>query len=360
MKTLIAAGLLALAAHISSAHAAEATPLQTRVDRMFAPWTKGNVPGCATGVTKNGRWMARRGYGSADVERGVRITPDTVFYAASVSKQFTAAAVLRLVDQGKATLDDDIRQHMPELPEYLPPIDIRNLMHHTSGIPDYIGLLIRSGTLHDAHAPDEIVRLLKNQPTVFPAGLMSSYSNSNYFLLGEIVRRASGQSLRKFANDNLFAPLGMTSTRFYDDAAELVPRYAIGYTEEGRSRDQYRPVKTSYAQVGAGGLLTTINDLGKWVRIFDNPDVFADSPRLGQRLLERGALSDGSVIAYGFGLVNERTHGVDVASHMGHFPGFTASFDWIPSRSMGLFVLCNSSQTPIESIRVNLRDEALR
>ena len=119
-------------------------------------------------------------------------------------------------------------------------------------------------------------------------------------------------------------------------------------------------MKTSYAQVGAGGLLTTINDLGKWVRIFDNPNVFADSPRLGQRLLERGALSDGSVIAYGFGLVNERTHGVDVASHMGHFPGFTASFDWIPSRSMGLFVLCNSSQTPIESIRVNLRDEALR
>lgn len=219
-------------------------------------------------------------------------------------------------------------------------------------------MLIRAGTLHDAHSPEEIIQLLANQQTVFPAGRAFSYSNSNYFLLAEIVRRASGRSLRNFANEALFAPLGMTDTRFYDDASEAVPRYASGYIDEGR--DEYRIVKTLYAQVGAGGLLTTINDLGKWVRIFDEPHAIAESPRLGQRLLERGALSDGSAIDYSFGLMNEKERGLDLASHFGRFPGFASSFSWIPSKRMGIFILCNSSQAPIQAIRGSVLLEPLR
>lgn len=358
MRKLIVAGLLALTEQLCVAHAAEAGSLQTRLDRIFTPWTKGSVPGCAAGITERGRWLARGGYGSADIERGLRLTPETVFYTASVSKQFTAAVVLRLIDQGKAALDDDIRRHIPELPEYSPPIKIRNLIFHTSGIPDFLGMLIRAGTLHDAHSPEEIIQLLANQQTVFPAGRAFSYSNSNYFLLAEIVRRASGRSLRNFANEALFAPLGMTDTRFYDDASEAVPRYASGYIDEGR--DEYRIVKTLYAQVGAGGLLTTINDLGKWVRIFDEPHAIAESPRLGQRLLERGALSDGSAIDYSFGLMNEKERGLDLASHFGRFPGFASSFSWIPSKRMGIFILCNSSQAPIQAIRGSVLLEPLR
>lgn len=358
MRTFIAAGLLAFMEHLCSAHAAESVPLQSRLDRQFIPWTKGNVPGCAVGVIEKGRWLARGGYGSAGIERGVRITPDTVFYTASVSKQFTAAAMLRLIDQGKAALDDDIRRHIPELPEYSRPITIRNLIYHTSGIPDYVNLLIRAGTLHNAHSSEEIIAMLATQQPAFPAGLVFSYSNSNYFLIAEVVRRASGSSLRNFARETLFAPLGMTDTRFYDDATEIVPRYASGYIEEGRGR--FRVVKTSYAQVGAGGLLTTINDLGKWVRIFDDPSVIAESPRLGQRLLERGVLSDGSTMDYAFGLMTEKEHGLDVASHLGQFPGFIASFSWIPSKRMALFALCNWSQAPIQTIRGNMLNEALR
>jgi CubicO group peptidase (beta-lactamase class C family) len=358
MRTFIAAGLLAFMACLCSAYAAESVPLQSRIDNMFTPWTKANVPGCAVGVIEKGQWLARGGYGSAGIERGVRITPDTVFYAASVSKQFTAAAMLRLIDHGKATLDDDIRRHIPEFPKHSPPITIRDLVHHTSGFPDYVELLARAGTLHNAHSSEEILATLAAQQPAFPAGLMFSYSNSNYFLIAEIVRRASGSSLRNFARQTLFAPLGMADTRFYDDPTEIVPRYASGYVEEGRG--QYRVVKTSYAQVGAGGLLTTINDLGKWVRIFDDSSAIAESPRLGQRLLERGALSDGSAVDYAFGLVNEKEHGLDVASHLGQFPGFTASFSWIPSKRMALFALCNWSQAPIQTIRGNVLNEALR
>ncbi len=358
MKRWITAGVIAFMVPLYVAHAAEAVSLQSRLDRVFRPWTKGNVPGCAVGVTENGRWLARRGFGLANIERRVPIEPNTIFYAASVSKQFTAAAMLRLIDQGKAALDDDIRRHVAELPAYSPPITIRNLMHHTSGIPDFLGLLVRAGTLHDAHSPDEIVGMLANQRTTFPAGRVFAYSNSNYFLLGEIVRRASGDSLRNFARVTLFEPLGMTDTRFFDDAAEVVPRYAIGYTGEGRGT--YQAVKTLYTQVGAGGLLTTIHDMGKWVRIFEDPDAIAQSPRLGQRLLERGALLDGSAIDYAFGLVREQEHGLDLASHLGSFPGFTSSFSWIPSKRMGIFVLCNSSEMPIQAIGSNMLRESIR
>lgn len=354
---LFARVLIVFAPFFFVAQAAEPTPLQPRLDRMFSSWTKGNVPGCAAGVIQAGRWLAKGGYGSASLEHGVRMTPDTVFYTGSVSKQFTAAALLRLIDQGKVALDDDIRKYVPELPEYSPPIKIHHLVHHTTGLPDFLSLWIDAGIAANWHSSEEVVALLAKQQPAYAAGLTFSYSNSNYFLIAEIVRRASGKSLRNFAGETLFAPLGMKDTRFFDDPTEIVPRLASGYFET--ERGHYRVVRTLYAQVGAGGLLTTINDLGKWTRLFDDPNAIADSPGLGQRMLERGVLTDGASNDYAFGLMRANERGLDLAYHLGGLNGFIASFTWIPSKRMSLIALCNWAQAPMLTIRANLMSEAL-
>ncbi len=358
MKALMIRVLIASALFSFAAHAAAPSPLQPRLDRLFTSWTKGNVPGCAAGVIREGRWVAKGGYGSASLEHGVRITPDTVFYTGSVSKHFTAAALLRLVDQGKVALDDNVRLYIPELPDYSPPITIGHLVHHTTGLPDFLGLWIDAGIEANRHSPAEVVTLIAKQQPAFAAGLRYSYSNSNYFLIAEIIRRASGKSLREFANEELFIPLGMKDTRFFDDPTEVVPRLASGYNEAGRGH--YRAVRTLYAQVGAGGLLTTINDMGKWTRLFDDPNAIAASPQLGQRLTERGVLSDGTPNDYAFGLMRARERDLDVAFHLGGFNGFVGSFKWIPSKRMGLIALCNWSGAPMLAISENLMSEALK
>ena len=341
-----------------AAEAEKPPTLQARLDSMFKPWTQGNGPGCAAGVMQAGKWLAKGGYGSASIEHAVRITPRTVFYAASVSKQFTAAALLRLVDQRHVRLEDDVRKHIPELPEYAPTITIRDLVHHTSGLVDYLVLLGDAGTLPDRHAREEIIGMIAARKPHFPAGQTHSYSNSNYFLIAEIIWRASGKSLKEFARQSLFEPLGMNDTRYYDDYTEVVPRYASGYWEEGRRK--YRVVKTLFNQVGSGGLLTSIDDLGKWMRIYDEPNAIPDSPRLGERLQERGKFSDGSANDYAFGLVMGKERGLISASHSGSFIGYRASFTWIPERRMGLFALCNWAQAPMLAIENNMLSEALR
>lgn len=335
-------------------------PLQARLDSLFAPLAKGAAPGCAAGIIKEGRWLARGGYGLASLERDVRITPDTVFYSASISKQFTAAAVLRLVELGKASLDDDVRRYLPELPEYSPPIAVRHLLYQTSGLPDYFRLASegRRNLVDEPASPEEVLALIAKGKAIYPAGELYSYSNSNYFLLGEIIRRASGKSLRDFAQETLFNPLGMKDTQYFDDPDREVPRRAVGYY--ARSPRSYGPVKTRYSLVGAGGLLTTINDLGKWTRIFDEPNAIPASPDLGARLMERGVTTDRKGTSYAAGLSRDRIQEVDVAHHNGFFPGYVATFTWVPERRTGLFALCNWSEAPDTLLQGQMLREALR
>lgn len=355
----LAAALIAIA-NSAAGQPAAGLPLQARLDSVFAPLAKGAAPGCAAGIIKEGRWLARGGYGLASIERHVRITPDTVFYAASVSKQFTAAAVLRLVDLGKVSVEDDIRKYLPELPEYSPRITVRHLVYQTSGLPDYFRLAseARRNLVEDPASPEEILAIIAKGTPIHPAGELYRYSNSNYFLLGEIVRRASGKSLRDFAQDALFKPLGMKDTQYYDDPMLDVPRRAVGYSAQpGRT---YGVVKTRYSLVGAGGLLTTINDLGKWTRVFEDPSAIPASPNLGARLMERGITTDGKATDYAAGLSRDRIQEVDVAHHNGFFPGYVATFTWVPERRTGLFALCNWSEAPDMLLQGQMLREALR
>jgi CubicO group peptidase (beta-lactamase class C family) len=229
-----AAAILAVAAVAGSA--------QTRrdwadVDRLFSEFGRPESPGCALGVFQDGRMAYERGYGVANAEHGVPIAPDSVFYAGSLSKQFTAFAVALLVSKGRVSLDDDVRKHLPEMPRYGSPITVRHLVHHTSGLRDYYALLSIAGRRSDEVFDNkEVLEIASRQKGLnFPVGDQYLYSNTGYGLLAVIVERASGMSLGRFAEQEIFKPLGMIDTHFHEDETRLVKRRADAYRRAGDS-----------------------------------------------------------------------------------------------------------------------------
>jgi CubicO group peptidase (beta-lactamase class C family) len=198
---------------------------QEKVDQIFAVYDKPGSPGCALGVIQDGSFTYRKGYGMGSLELGVPISSQSVFYMGSVSKQFTAAAVVLAAEQGFLSLDDDVRKHIPELPDYGHVITLRQMLHHTSGLRDFETMLYLPGQhLEDVHSKEAMLALIVRQKGLnnIP-GEAWLYSNTNYFLLGEVVRRATKKSLAQFSADNIFQPLGMMHTRFYDDHTLVVP-----------------------------------------------------------------------------------------------------------------------------------------
>src|ERR1041385_2114826 len=198
---------------------AQQFPPNPKVDRIFAAWDKPSSPGCALGVLQNGRFVYERGYGMANLDYDIPNSPKLVYYVGSDSKQFTAATIALLVIDGNLRLDDDIRKYVPEMPDYGTPITINHLIHHTSGIRDIYGLMSLGGLrIEDVFSDSEAVALIARQKELnFTPGDDYLYSNSGYFLLAQIIKRASGKSLREFADENIFKPLGMANTHFHDD-----------------------------------------------------------------------------------------------------------------------------------------------
>lgn len=187
-----------------------------KVDQLFAQWNESDSPGCALGIVEDGRLIYERGYGMANLDHDIPISPQTVFDIESMSKQFTAMSILLLARQGKLSLDDEIQEYVPELPRYQSPITIRHLIDHTSGIRDYAQLGALAVGMHYENLTDEdILGLIARQKELnFKPGAESLYSSSGYFLLGLIVKRVSGKSLGEFAAEHIFQPLGMNSTHF--------------------------------------------------------------------------------------------------------------------------------------------------
>jgi len=202
-----------------------------KVDKVFTQWSKPDSPGCEMAVIKDGQIVYKRGYGMANLEHNIPMSPESIMDTGSVSKQFTAMAIALLAEQGKLSLDDDIRKYLPEIPKYESTITIRHLIHHTSGIRDYLTLMAIAGMRDDDYYIDgEVMGLLSRQKELnFKPGSEFLYSNSGYFLLSQIVKRASGKTLREYADENMFKPLGMTRTKFYDDHNEIVKNRAASY-----------------------------------------------------------------------------------------------------------------------------------
>jgi CubicO group peptidase (beta-lactamase class C family) len=312
------------------------------VDQIFARWDRPDSPGCALGVIRDGKLIYKKGYGMANLEHDIPISPTTVFNIGSASNQFTAMSILLLAKQGKLQLDDDIRKYLPELPTYQATITIRSLIHHTSGIRDRIDLMTIAGRDHDeVYKEDDIIELLARQKELnFRPGARRLYSYSGYVLLAAIVKRVSGKSLRQFANENIFTPLGMINTGFQDEDAMVVKNRSTYYLINNEGSFQMRPSNVS--PVGDGGLLTTVEDLLLWDQNFYQNKL--GGPELISQFLTPGTLDDGEKTNYAFGLAVENYKGLKTIAIGGDFLGYRAELLRFPDQKFSVICLFNVSR----------------
>ncbi len=252
--------MLLTAAWATNATATE-NDLGPKIDALFTEHDAWDRPGLAISVVRDGDLQYARGYGCANLEYDIPITPATVFHVASVSKQFTSFSIVLLAEEGKLALDDDVHKYLPDdVPDFGPTITLRHLMSHTSGIRDQWALLAMAGwRLDDVITREHILKLMRRQQDLnFEPGAEYLYSNMGYTLLAEVVAKVSGQSFREFTAERIFKPLGMTHTHFHDDHEEIVPNRAYSYAPDG---DGFHKSVLSYANVGATSLFTTAEDL---------------------------------------------------------------------------------------------------
>jgi CubicO group peptidase (beta-lactamase class C family) len=291
-------------------------------------------------VLQDGHTTFARGYGSANLDYQVPITPRTVFYLASVSKQFTAAAVALAAEQGYLSLDDDVRKWFPELPDYGATIRVRQLVHHTSGLRDYLGLMSLAGMPYgNSWSDDEILDLIARQRGLnFSPGTEYLYSNSGYFLMAELVGRATGRSLREYTTAEMFEPLGMASTWFHDDASQVVRNRAVAYGP--LSGGGYRMTHLfNFDKVGSGGLYSTLEDLALWDANFQESRI--GGPAFLSTLHAPGVLSSGDTLDYAFGLRVDEYRGLPTVEHGGSMMGFRTFYLRFPGERTSLVTLCN-------------------
>jgi len=334
-RAVLGASLVASGAAVHPLAAADFTA----VDAVFADYDRSDAPGCAVGIVRDGALVHARGYGMANLEHAIPIDARSVFRTGSVSKQFTAMAVVLAARAGRLSLDDDLRRWLPELHDYGTPVTLRQMLRHTSGLRDYLVLMELAGKRdEDFYTDAELVAALARLEKLnFPPGDDYAYSNSGYFLLSQVVGRATGQSLAAWARQRIFTPLGMADTHFHDDFRRIVPRRASGYRplkDGGFEIDQ-----TTLNMVGDGGVFTTIEDFAKWDRNFDAPAV-GDASVL-EELQRPGVLNDGTPQEYALGLRVAHYCGQRLVEHGGAFVGFRAAYVRFPDARLSLVALCN-------------------
>ena len=318
---------------------ASALAVTAQVDEVFKEWSKPDAPGASVAVIRNGEIIFQKGYGSANLEYGIAVKPETVFHVASVSKQFTAMALVLLEQDGKLSLDDDIRKHLPELPDYGQPVTIRHLLQHTGGIRDQWQTLAVAGwRLDDVITQKQILRVLFRQKELnFPPGKEHLYSNGGYTLAAEIVARASGKPFPEFCEERIFKPLAMTRTHFHDDHKRVVRDRAYSYSRSGSG---WEAAPLNYANAGATSLFTTSPDLVRWLDNFREPKV---GKRAGvDRLQEKAVLADGKKIEYALGVSVGKYRGLTTVSHGGGDAGYRTYVVWFPEHQLGVAVLGNA------------------
>lgn len=290
--------------------------LEAGVDNIFAEQDKPDSPGCAVAVIQDGKIIYKQGYGIANLDYNIPITPQTVFDIGSTSKQFTAACIALLVEEGKVSLNNNIRTYIPEIPEYQRPITISHLLHHTSGIRDYLELMNLAGMdWHNVYSDQDIIDLLARQIKLnFLPGEEYLYSNSGYILLAVIVKRVTGMSTGEYATKNIFKPLGMKNTFIYEDSTRIVKNRAIGYSKDEKNRFHIDHL-FNFVLAGDGQIYTTVEDLFLLDKNFYNPKIGGENFR--SLLLTRGWLNNGKEIDYAFGLFHGKYKGLKTVSHPG-------------------------------------------
>jgi CubicO group peptidase (beta-lactamase class C family) len=320
------------------------------LDAIFAPWDRMDAPGCAVGIegpTVGGAPILRA-WGMADLEHGIPNAPATIFEAGSVAKQFTAAAAVLLEMEGVLSLDQDVRDWIPELPDYGTPVTLRRMINHTAGLRDWgsLAAIAGWGRSDRTHTHDHVLDILTRQEALnYPPGEAYSYSNSGYNLLAIVIERASGQPFADFSRDRLFAPLGLSDTQWRDDYRRIVPGRSAAYQWRPGGWAIDRPTEQVH---GNGGLLTTVGDLLAWNRFLEgsrrgeaqavpwgNPDFYA-------RMTTQGVLTDGTEITYALGLVVDDFDGRPSVTHTGATSGYRAYLGRFPEDGLSVALLCNT------------------
>lgn len=326
----------------------------SRVNAVFAAYDKPDSPGCAVGVVRDGKFLFTRGYGMANLEYAIPLSAQSVFDIGSTSKQFTAASILLLLQQGKLSLDDDIRKFVPEIPAYQKPVTIRHLLHHTSGLRDYLTLMSLAGTNFDGVTTDDdaLSLIVRQKALNFTPGDEYLYSNSCFFLLSVIVKRASGKSLRAFAAENIFGPLGMKSTHYHDDHTQIVPNRATGY--DAGEKNGFVIGMSGFEQTGDGAVYTTVEDLLLWDQNFYQPKV--GGKELIEQLQTTGVLNNGEKLTYARGLRVETYKRLKKVSHGGSWAGYRAELLRFPQKKFSVICLCNLGATNPSSLAQKVAD----
>ncbi len=353
-----AAAALAAACSLAFVQTAVQRAPAESVDDVFARWTSAS-PGCAVGVGVKGKSVLERAYGMADLEHDVRNVPDTIFEAGSVSKQFTAAAVLLLARDGKLSIDDPVRKYIPELPayaegsggappkaraeggpDYRVPLTSRHMLTHTSGLRDWGEVAGIAGWPRGkrVHTHAHVLDIVSRQKALnFTPGTDWSYSNTGYNLAAILVSRVSGKSFAEFSRERIFAPLGMTKTSWRDDYTRIVKGRAIAYEPAGDGYREDMPFENVH---GNGGLLTTVGDLLRWNENFATPKI-GDAAFIAEEQTV-GKFTDGRAHEYAFGLFVRPYRGIDEVGHSGATAGYRAYLARYPKQHVSVAVLCNA------------------
>ncbi len=349
LATLIISALLTLSSHQTYAQKPDLT---SQVDALFTEWNEGNTPGAALLVIRNGKVLLKKGYGLANIETKTPITPDTCFLLGSVTKQFTAMAVMLLAERGQLSYDDTLAKFFPQFPPYAQKITVRNLLNHTSGLPDYEVLFVEQGLI-DKDWPRSVktarsrfeptardaLNLLARQPNLlFEPGTKFEYSNSGYVVLAQIIEKASGQSYAQFLMQNIFKPLGMKRSYVYDESRPNIPGRAASYTlKDATYREiDYTPLNAIY---GEDNVYTTLNDLVKWEQALSSTKLLKMETL--QEAFSSGVLTDGSRTGYGYGWFVGETLGIKYVGHSGGWLGFANVIRRYPDYRFSIVLLTN-------------------
>jgi CubicO group peptidase (beta-lactamase class C family) len=331
---------LAAAVFIVTASPLAADETTAKVDKIFAPWDTTVSPGCALAVVKDGRIIYKRGYGMAKLEDELVMTPDKIFDIGSVSKQFTATCIAVLVREGRVGLDDEVQKYFPRLPRYARPITVRHLIHHTSGLRDYNELLSFAGFRPESDCPnlEEALEVIFRQKSLnHLPGEEFSYTNTGYFLLGQIVEQVSGKTLNEFAQEHIFKPLGMVHTLYQDNHLQVIKNRATGYdrTDKGFQLDL-----SNWDETGDGNVYTSVEDLSLWDQAFYDY-------KLGRELMDMlhqvGVLRSGKKLDYAYGLTVGEYRGLKNVEHGGAWAGFRAALSRFPEQKFTVICLANLS-----------------